>query len=273
MRTNTTRFTTTTTTCTNDDGVEFVLPIADPYGAEPGIVGDTLRPTDGATVITYTVSDECGYDAWDGFCPDIWTGFNLVEGVDRDAIMACDECGYDHEDDDDEAAGHPFVKTERALALDDGRAFFVRDSGRDGSHRHVDDYSDDGADMFAEDLADDITTERAREYVDIILKTYSSWARGEVYGIVTAVFDTVTGDTVGDEDSCWGYIGDDHAEESAKYDHAHAVYYPLVVMFDDKPGAHEHKGFTIEVSPDSFEDRRAIVYDKTGAKVYTQYLW
>lgn len=45
--------------------------------------------------------------------------------------------------------------------------------------------------------------------------TYTDWCNGECYGHVVGVYDKVDGAQV-DEDSCWGYIGDEWAEEALK---------------------------------------------------------
>ena len=50
-------------------------------------------------------------------------------------------------------------------------------------------------------------------------ENYTNWCNGDVYGIVRAVVDLETGETL-DEDSCWGYIGSDYAEATMKEEHA-----------------------------------------------------
>lgn len=59
--------------------------------------------------------------------------------------------------------------------------------------------------------------QRARSYADAVLNEYESWCNGDCWGIVNAVFDE-TGGLIS-EDSCWGYIGREYAEEELDSGH------------------------------------------------------
>lgn len=63
------------------------------------------------------------------------------------------------------------------------------------------------------DWAGDLT-EIARNLCD----TYTSWCNGDVYGIVHVRLDPTTGEVL-DEESCWGYIGSEYAEQTMKEEH------------------------------------------------------
>lgn len=58
----------------------------------------------------------------------------------------------------------------------------------------------------------------AEKYADGALKQYVMWCNGECYGYVVESF-VLEGDSyerVGDTDSCWGFVGDEWAEEALK---------------------------------------------------------
>lgn len=64
-----------------------------------------------------------------------------------------------------------------------------------------------------EQVADpDERRKQAVKYANQACDIYTDWANGNCYGWVVGVFDKVDGELV-QEDSCWGYIGDEHAEE------------------------------------------------------------
>lgn len=48
---------------------------------------------------------------------------------------------------------------------------------------------------------------------------YTNWCNGDVYGVVHVTLDLQTGDEVS-VDSCWGYIGLDYAEATAREEHS-----------------------------------------------------
>lgn len=56
------------------------------------------------------------------------------------------------------------------------------------------------------------TYEQAEEYAKSVLSEYEKWCNGEVYGVCVEVFDE-NGEQVS-EDSCWGHIGAEFAEET-----------------------------------------------------------
>lgn len=53
------------------------------------------------------------------------------------------------------------------------------------------------------------------EQCEGILEAYVKWCNGEVYGVITEVFNLETGEHL-EEDSCWGYIGYDYAKQELK---------------------------------------------------------
>lgn len=62
---------------------------------------------------------------------------------------------------------------------------------------------------------------KAEEYCESILDEYIMWCNGEVYGICVCTYERETEEedskwVLKDEDSCWGFIGMDHAESSLK---------------------------------------------------------
>lgn len=52
------------------------------------------------------------------------------------------------------------------------------------------------------------------EYADAVLKSYTAWCQGDVYGIISCVVDP--DGTLVSDDSVWGFIGYEYAVESAK---------------------------------------------------------
>lgn len=58
----------------------------------------------------------------------------------------------------------------------------------------------------------DVTDPKA--YADSVLNAFTKWANGDVWGVVVN-YVKVDG-TVTSEDSCWGYIGGEYAEEVAR---------------------------------------------------------
>lgn len=53
------------------------------------------------------------------------------------------------------------------------------------------------------------------ERTNALLDSYSDWCNGEVYGYVVKVIDVKTGEVIS-EDSCWGYVGSEYAEEEKR---------------------------------------------------------
>lgn len=51
------------------------------------------------------------------------------------------------------------------------------------------------------------------EVAENCVKTYDEWQSGECYGVVCVDYDA-QGEQIGDEDACWGYIGQEYAEET-----------------------------------------------------------
>lgn len=56
--------------------------------------------------------------------------------------------------------------------------------------------------------------ETAKKYAESVLDEYEKWCSGEVFGVIVEVFDE-DGKRVS-EDSCWGHIGANYAEETLK---------------------------------------------------------
>lgn len=58
----------------------------------------------------------------------------------------------------------------------------------------------------------------ADKYASSVLKEYERWCNGEVYGYVVETFRKEGGEYLreGDPESCWGFIGDEWAEEAMK---------------------------------------------------------
>lgn len=67
---------------------------------------------------------------------------------------------------------------------------------------------------FADTNSDEHMAARL-EIAEAWAKEYSSWATGEIYGIVSVVVDVATGDAIDAEsNSCWGFLGEDNAKEN-----------------------------------------------------------
>lgn len=61
----------------------------------------------------------------------------------------------------------------------------------------------------------DARWKEAVEYAEQACSLYTDWANGNCYGYVIGVYDKVDGELV-EEDSCWGFVGDEHVEETLK---------------------------------------------------------
>lgn len=60
--------------------------------------------------------------------------------------------------------------------------------------------------------------EKALELAAQACTTYTDWCNGNCYGIVVATYDN-EGNSVDEDDVCWGFIGDDNAYEALKDDY------------------------------------------------------
>lgn len=62
--------------------------------------------------------------------------------------------------------------------------------------------------------------ERITEYAKAVLQEYEDWCNGNVFGCVVQTFQRADEDSDwqcdGDHDSCWGFIGDKHAQQSLR---------------------------------------------------------
>ena len=58
------------------------------------------------------------------------------------------------------------------------------------------------------------------KYCDSIMKNFTDWCNGDIYGVCHETYDLTEGKWVPDtEDSCWGYIGSENAERERDEDH------------------------------------------------------
>lgn len=89
----------------------------------------------------------------------------------------------------------------------------------------------DYVDQHYSDRPMDVHT-AAVHYADGVLEEYSKWCSGEVFGCVTQTFTLAKEPDEGEEpewiadddyDSCWGFIGEDYAEECLKDEFFNAV--------------------------------------------------
>lgn len=245
--------TTTHSTLTDDEGREFELPIAGEMGGFDPLVAELA---DGRILISYPLLDDDAQHMDPRQDENGWQEFIVLDNQ-RDAddlsskLNDCASCGYhctDHVDDD----GNPrtdleawigcdgFEPSDARKAIDAGRAFLfekyehglVRYALR-GESSAVDrqwDVSPVAGFMWADDNwgPDVDIKEAARGFLD----TFTSWCNGDVWGIVHAWFKYEGGDPEradtgwvidSDEDveSCWGFIGSEHAEAELTAAHNH----------------------------------------------------
>jgi hypothetical protein len=69
-------------------------------------------------------------------------------------------------------------------------------------------------------------------YAESILDNYIDWCNGECYGCIVEVFDA-TGEQV-HEDSCWSFIGMDHAKQSLKEDYFKPAVMYAQTLYEDR---------------------------------------
>lgn len=227
---------------TDDQGREFNLPVVTEH------VDDFHGPLvsdlpNGNVLVSYMVLDD---DAWylgDDFKdPHGWQQFTILESQrDADALSAqlneCGHCGEDRHDHgsegDEDAYGvwdHDWVPNDAAKALEAGRAFFFEKYEHGmvryallGESSQVDrqwDVTPVAGFLWADDdWGEGVDLEQAaRDF----LQSYTDWCNGNVWGIVHVEFTDQQGlgwSQVGDDETCWGYIGDDHAAEIMKEEH------------------------------------------------------
>lgn len=144
----------------------------------------------------------CGTTTWDGDTDDLPDG---VWVADKDAI--------------DNIVAYP-----PGVAVDQ-----IKDD--DGGYTSEYELTDKGVQVHRGSLSEcwswmksnyNITPEDLRrsveKYAEGILKEYSAWASGEVYGCVTEVFELQEDSSWEqvEEDSCWGFIGTEYAEKTLK---------------------------------------------------------
>jgi hypothetical protein len=98
-----------------------------------------------------------------------------------------------------------------------GRQYVLRDKGVyvKGFNNYV-----DALDYIKANYPQEITRadqmKAAYKHADSVLENYINWCNGDCYGCVVETFDA-QGEQI-DEDSCWGFIGMEYAEESLKND-------------------------------------------------------
>lgn len=190
-----------------DDGRTVRLSYRDPYGYEPDPLV-TIKD-DGTIIVSYLITADSAHDM-DPSKEDCtgWQEFRVVDSQ-RDA------------DELSELLELP----ETQKALETGRAFLfekyehgqVRYALR-GESSMVDrqwDVSPVAGFMWADDEwgPDTNMEEAARGF----LETYTAWCNGEVYGVIRETFDADLNQLT--DDSCWGYIGHQYAQEVMKEEH------------------------------------------------------
>ena len=222
---------TSTTSVLTEGERQFVLPINTGH-ADEYLLTDL---PDGRTIITYLSYDE------DGFCcfepHELFHGweYQLLDSQ-RDAdrmsskFNTCQTCGDDFDHDDDTAwhegeERHEF-ENEYRTGIENGRCFYIEKYEHGlvryalvGESSAVDrqwDVTGIAGYMLADDdWGPDVDLRQAARNT---LQTYTDWCNGNIYGVTTVVYDA-DGNQLGDEESCWGYIGDKFATETMKEDH------------------------------------------------------
>jgi hypothetical protein len=219
------------------DDLELEIPFDDPYGMD--IEDEMLidRMPDGKIVVSYIVTDdhaggenpaeeECwGWDPW------------IILESQRDAdelsqlLNTCTRCGYEFDDHDPEqyepGEAHEFVNSHRE-AMKAGRAFYFEkyehglvNYALRGEASQVDRQWDVTAIAGFMEAADDVTPSADYSIEDMArasLETYTAWCNGWVYGVVHCTYEA--DGTFIDEESCWGFIGDEWAISQLKDEHA-----------------------------------------------------
>lgn len=61
------------------------------------------------------------------------------------------------------------------------------------------------------------------KYAQSVLREYTDWCNGNVYGCVATVYDKDGEELLDERDACWGYIGWDYALESLKEYQGYAI--------------------------------------------------
>jgi hypothetical protein len=233
--------TSTAHTVVLDDGREFALPISDPY--DNNTITDTMIVTDhtNGTTLSYLVTDDCGRD-WSELGDEVFSGWEyMVLDSQRDAdelsakLNDCESCGYgyaDHLDDD----GNMRTDLEAWLGCDGyieppwrtklraGRAFLFEkyehglvNYALQGEASMVDRQWDvspvAGIIVADDDWGADVDMEKMARST---LRTFTDWCNGEIYAVIHAHYDN--DGNITDVDTCWGYIGGEHALACLKED-------------------------------------------------------
>jgi hypothetical protein len=223
-----TRTTTNTTSTLTEGDREFTLPIDTGHA-------DEYRITDlanGHTIITYLALDPYGGDHWTP--EELFSGWEytlLTDQRDADIMWEkfnlCDECETRKERhvDDGEADCEQFTNAaQRSIA--DGRCFYIEKYEHGlvryalvGESSAVDRQWDvtgvAGYMMADDDWGKDVDIEQAARST---LEQYTDWCNGTIYGVITVEY-AGPNRQVTEEESCWGYIGDEHARQELKDNH------------------------------------------------------
>lgn len=213
----------------DDQGREFDLPVVTEHVDDfhGPLVGNLPN---GNTLVSYMVAD---HDAWhlaDVFeDPHGWQQFTILESQ-RDAdrlsgqLNECGACGGEYGGCFDECPG--FEHSDARKALIDRRAFLFEkyehglvNYALRGESSRVDrqwDVTPIAGFLWADDdWGSDVNLEdAAREF----LQSYTDWCNGNVWAIVHQEYDAEQ-NPVGDDETCWGYIGDKDAADVMKGEH------------------------------------------------------
>jgi hypothetical protein len=190
---------------THDDGTTWNLPILDPY--DEGIIDDTatLIETVDGVMLTYLVHDEHGGQMTDR--DDLFHGWEyMVLESQRDADELSERLtDGEWRDALDNGYGFLFEKYEH------GQVVYALRGESSQVDRQWDVTAVAGIMVADDDWGADTDMEQAARST---LAQFTSWCNGDVYGVVQVTHPTRGGEPV--VDSCWGYIGYDHAMTALK---------------------------------------------------------
>jgi hypothetical protein len=219
-------------TLTTDDEREFELPFGEDWMPDEALVTDL---PDGRTVISYLCPDNDGTsesplerddDAVEWI--EFRNGYERNEWIDAN-LHGCEHCGDTAEDHDDEHCGYEggWTPTDYRKAFDAGHLFAVERYehglvryGLSNESSQVDRMWDVAPCVAFLRLDDEWgPTVDLKEMARSILNEYTDWCNGNVFGVVHCFYGA-NGEPDGDEEACWGYIGDEHAEQTMTEEHA-----------------------------------------------------
>lgn len=229
---------------TDDEGREFDLPVVtehvDDYHGP--LVSDLPN---GNVLVSYMVYDDDAYHLNPAEECSGWRQFTILDSQrDADELSAqlndCESCGYGYADHLD-ADGNPrddledwlgcdgWSEPEALTALKAGRAFLFEkyehglvNYALRGESSQVDrqwDVTPIAGFMWADDeWGEGVDLEAAARG---FLRAYTDWCNGNVWGVVHQEYMVHEGEwsALADDETCWGYIGDDHAADVMKEEH------------------------------------------------------